>query len=55
VIPDPTDPDIVPATDGADCSSEILWVRVGHGDDAPDSLGHWLLDVPDTLNTGSDE
>lgn len=53
--PDPTDPDIVPATDGADCSSEILWVRVGHGADAPDALFHWLWCDNDTLDTGSPE
>lgn len=53
--PDFTDPDIVPIHDGADCSSEILWRRVGYGDETTDALYNWPWDVPDTLDTGSPE
>ncbi len=53
--PDPTDPDIVPVNDGADCSSEILWVRVGHGVDVDHIMMLPWEATPDTLDTGSPE
>lgn len=56
MTPDPTDPDIVPATDRGDCGSSFLYTPVGLGDDSPDALFDWpWTDPPDTLDTGSAE
>lgn len=47
------DPDIVPLTDGRDCSSDILWVRGDFVAEA-DHLMVFPWDTPDTLDTDGD-